>query len=105
MLSLGQQMQEDLMNETGKLGMYFVMHDRLVGDGNLQKSLIHHGANRQTLYQQQLMNSKMPKSSSSKMQTPKSAQSRPRSRADQQHFKSRFVVNGGGGPDGSRVSN
>lgn len=47
---LGEIMQDNLLEETGKLGMHWVAHDRLI-DQNMQKGLIHHGANRQSLYQ------------------------------------------------------
>ena len=48
--TLGEAMHDNALQETGKLGAQFVAHDRLI-DPKLQKSLIHHGANSQSLYQ------------------------------------------------------
>jgi hypothetical protein len=48
--TLGEAMHDNTLLETGKLGAQFVAHDRLI-DPKLQKSLIHHGANSQSLYQ------------------------------------------------------
>lgn len=67
--ALGETMQGNLLVETGKLGMQFVAHDLLVDNNNIQKALIHHGANSQSLYQYYHRNKGKVKSTN-KIQTP-----------------------------------
>lgn len=71
--TLGVAIHENALRETGKLGAQFVAHDRLI-DPNVQKSLIHHGANSQSLYQFYHRDRRLNSSSQSRLGLSKSNQ-------------------------------
>jgi hypothetical protein len=74
--AIGEAIHDNLNDETGKLRMQFVAADQ-INEHNIQKKLIHHGANSMSMYQYYHHKNRNKNSkSTTKMQTPQDWQAR-----------------------------